>query len=88
MNACDHISQYLMGQLINSQTHLIIQFSVLVLLSLKDYNFLLAITEYHLNTCNDSLGKTLCFKWYIELNVCMKYTRCIIITSFNYLMYL
>ena len=45
-----------MEQLINSQTHLIIHISVLVLLSLKCYNVLLAITEYHFNTCNDSLG--------------------------------
>ena len=58
MNVCDHISQYFMEQLINSQTHLIIQISVLVLLSLKCYNFLLAITEYHFNTFNDSLGRT------------------------------
>ena len=48
-----------MEQLINSRTHLIIQISVLVLLSLMRYNFLLAITEYHFNTCNDSLGRTL-----------------------------
>ena len=48
-----------MEQLINFQTHLIIQISVLVLLSSKCNNFLLAITEYHLNTCNDSLGRTL-----------------------------
>ena len=48
-----------MEQLINSQTHLIIQISVLVLLSLKCYNFLFAITEYHFNTCNDSLGRTM-----------------------------
>ena len=78
-----------MEQLINFQTHLIIQISVLVLLSLKYYNFLLAITEYHFNTCNDSLGRTLLgFKLYIELYVCMQYTRyiIIIITSFNYLM--
>ena len=59
MNVCDQISQYLMAQLINSQTQLIIQISVFVLLSLKCYNFLLAITEYHFNTCNDSLGKTI-----------------------------
>ena len=56
MNVCDHISPYLLEQLINFQTHLIIQISVLVLLSLKCYNFMLAITEYHFNTCNDSLG--------------------------------
>ena len=48
-----------MEQLRNSQTHLIIHISVLVLLSLKGYKFLLAITEYHFNTCNDSLGRTL-----------------------------
>ena len=42
----------------NSQTHLIIQISVLVLQSLRGYNFLLAITEYHFTTCNDSLGRT------------------------------
>ena len=48
-----------MEQLISSQTHLIIKNSVLVLLSLVSYNFLLAITEYHFNTCNESLGRTL-----------------------------
>ena len=48
-----------MEQLRNSQTHLIIQISVLVLLSLMCYNFLLAITEYHFNTSNDSLGRTI-----------------------------
>ena len=59
MNVCDHISPYLLEQLINFQTHLIIQISVLVLLSLKCYICMLAITEYHFNTCNDSLGRTL-----------------------------
>ena len=59
MNVCDHISLYLLEQLIIFQTHLFIQISVLVLLSLKCYNILLAITEYHFNTCNDSLGRTI-----------------------------
>ena len=59
MNVCDHISLYLLEQLIIFQTHLIIQISVLVLLSLKCLNILLAITEYHFNTCNDSPGRTI-----------------------------
>ena len=50
-----------MGPLKKSQIHLIIQFSVLVLLSLKCYNFLLAIAEYNflINTGNYSLCRTL-----------------------------
>ena len=48
-----------MEQLRNSQTHLIMKISVLVLLLLMCYNFLLAITEYHFITCNDSLGRTI-----------------------------
>ena len=59
MNVCDHISPYLLEQLIHFQTQLIMQISVLVLLSLKCYKFLLAITEYNFNTCNDSLGRTI-----------------------------
>ena len=38
MNLYDHISQYLMDQLINSQTHLNIQISVLVILSLIQFS--------------------------------------------------